>query len=339
MQSGDNYSFRFDVTSWLLAGLALSYILVTHLLPALLAGLLVHELVHLVASRIPLKRLKSSTSKLIAVALLSILVVSGLIATILGMVAFLHSDPGNISALLKKMAEVLEGSRSMLPQWIITHIPADTEELRRAAVNWLREHAAEVQLLGQEASVAIARLLIGMILGALVALHEIRNTEEMRPLSAALIERTARLASAFRRIVFAQVRIAALNTLLTWIYLVVVLPLLGVHLPLVKTMIALTFVFGLLPVVGNLLSNTIIVVVSLSFSLKIAFASLLFLVAIHKLEYVLNARIVGTQIHAHAWEILLAMLTLEAVFGIAGVVAAPIYYAYLKDELSARRLV
>jgi predicted PurR-regulated permease PerM len=54
---------------------------------------------------------------------------------------------------------------------------------------------------------------------------------------------------------------------------------------------------------------------------------------IHKLEYFLNARIVGSQIQAKAWELLLAMLVMEAAFGIAGVAAAPIYYAYLKDEL------
>ncbi len=30
------------------------------------------------------------------------------------------------------------------------------------------------------------------------------------------------------------------------------------------------------------------------------------------------------------------MLLMEAVFGIAGLIAAPIYYAYLKDELTAK---
>jgi len=93
---------------------------------------------------------------------------------------------------------------------------------------------------------------------------------------------------------------------------------------------------GLLPVVGNLVSNTIIVVVSLSVSLSVAIASLVFLVIIHKLEYFLNAHIVGTQIHARAWELLLVMLVMEAAFGIVGVIAAPIYYAYLKDELGSR---
>ncbi|MEO7744311.1 MAG: hypothetical protein ABIR98_15345, partial [Usitatibacter sp.] len=59
----------------------------------------------------------------------------------------------------------------------------------------------------------------------------------------------------------------------------------------------------------------------------------------HKLEYFLNARIVGTQIRAKSWELLLAMLVMESAFGLTGLVAAPIYYAYLKDELAARGVI
>jgi predicted PurR-regulated permease PerM len=33
------------------------------------------------------------------------------------------------------------------------------------------------------------------------------------------------------------------------------------------------------------------------------------------------------------------MLVMDAVFGIPGVIAAPIYYAYLKNELSAKTLI
>jgi predicted PurR-regulated permease PerM len=149
----------------------------------------------------------------------------------------------------------------------------------------------------------------------------------------------ALVAYAFRRIVFAQVRISGLNTILTAIYLLLVLPAFGIHLPLVKTLIAVTFCAGLLPVLGNLISNTVILVVSLSSSLYAAIGSLVFLVLIHKLEYFVNARIIGAKIRARAWELLLAMLVMDAAFGIPGVIAAPIYYAYLKDELAARRLI
>jgi predicted PurR-regulated permease PerM len=83
----------------------------------------------------------------------------------------------------------------------------------------------------------------------------------------------------------------------------------------------------------------VIVVISLSYSIGVAIGSLIFLIVIHKLEYFLNARIVGRRIEARAWELLLAMLAMEAAFGISGVIAAPIYYAYLKDELADRGLV
>ena len=144
----------------------------------------------------------------------------------------------------------------------------------------------------------------------------------------------ARLAQAFRRVVFAQFQISALNTLLTGIYLVVVLPQLGIHLPFAKTLIVITFVAGLLPILGNLISNTIIFTVSLSQGIWVAVGSLAYLVVIHKLEYFLNARIIGGQIRARAWELLIVMLIMEAAFGIAGLIAAPIYYAYLKEELT-----
>ena len=111
------------------------------------------------------------------------------------------------------------------------------------------------------------------------------------------------------------------------------------HLPLTKTMIAITFIAGLLPIIGNLTSNTIVVIVSLAHSPTVAVASLAFLVVIHKLEYFLNAKIIGGQIESRAWELLLAMLIMEAAFGLPGVIAAPIFYAYLKRELYMLRLI
>jgi predicted PurR-regulated permease PerM len=98
-------------------------------------------------------------------------------------------------------------------------------------------------------------------------------------------------------------------------------------------------VAGLLPVIGNLISNSVIVIVGLSHSLSIAAASLLYLVVIHKLEYFLNAKIIGSHINARAWELLAAMLTMEALFGLPGVVAAPVFYAYVKKELANQGLV
>jgi predicted PurR-regulated permease PerM len=329
---------RHDIAAWLLAGIALVLVLTLHLLPALLAGLLVYELVHMLAPTMQ-KRLSGERAKVVAVAFLSAVVVGAVTVAVLATLAFFRSDAGSLPALLQRMAEIIDGSRATLPPSLAQHLPDNAEDLKAAIVAWLRAHSGEVQLVGKEAGRTFIHILIGLAIGAMVALHEARPIHDYRPLARALVERAARLGTAFRRIVFAQVRISALNTAITAAYLMIVLPLFGIDLPLRKTLIGVTFVAGLLPVIGNLISNTVMVIVSLAHSLAVAVASLAFLVVIHKLEYFFNARIVGSQIHARAWELLLAMLVMESAFGVIGVVAAPIYYAYLKDELASRGLV
>lgn len=330
---------RYEIAAWVLTGIALCLVLALHLLPALLAGLLVYELVHILAPRLRIWRMNHEWSKVAAITVLTAIVIVLITLIIVGIIALLRTDVGSISALLKEMAQIVDGSRRTLPPWLVENLPANADELGQAAVQWLRDHARELRGFGTDAGRAFAHIIIGMIIGAFISLSEARPISDVGPLAQALLERTARVGTAFRRIVFAQVRISALNTSLTAIYLTIVLPLFGVHLPLTKTMIAITFVVGLLPVIGNLISNSVIVIVSLSHSLYVALGSLAFLVVIHKLEYFVNARIVGGQIRARAWELLLAMLLMEAAFGIAGVVAAPIYYAYLKDELKSRGLI
>ncbi|HEX2757919.1 MAG TPA: AI-2E family transporter, partial [Thermoanaerobaculia bacterium] len=126
---------------------------------------------------------------------------------------------------------------------------------------------------------------------------------------------------------------------LTALYLLVALRLFGVRVPLAGTLVALTFVCGLLPVIGNLVSNAFVVLLSFGVSPWAALASVVFLVVIHKLEYFLNAKIVGARIGAAVWETLLAMILLDAVFGVPGLILAPVIYAWVKAELVERGLV
>ena len=336
----DHHSARsYDIAAWLLVGGALFLVLQLHLLPALLAGLLVYELVHILAPRLKVVRIRQEQGRLAAVAILALGVVLLLTLAVVGIITFFRSEAGSLPTLLQKMADIIDSWRTVLPVGVVEQLPEDVDDLRETAVAWLRAHAGGLQHAGAEAGRTLAHILIGLGIGALVSLHDVQPPETLGPLARALQERVSRLGEAFRRVVFAQVRISAVNTMLTGLYLGVALPLLGVRLPLAKTMIAVTFFVGLLPVVGNLVSNTIIMVLSLSVSLSVAVASLVFLVVIHKLEYFLNAHMVGTQVHAHAWELLLAIVAMEAAFGIPGVIAAPVYYAYLKDELVSRKLV
>ncbi|EKT4451200.1 hypothetical protein I5S84_03325 [Pseudomonas putida] len=319
-----------------MAGLLLA--LPLKLLPSLLAGLLVFELVNMLTPRLqPL--LAGQRARWLAVALLGTLVVITLTLLIAGAFSFLLHEAENPGASLDKFMALVERARGQLPPFIEGYLPASAAEFKVAIGDWIKSHLSDLQLVGKGMAHMFVTLLIGMILGAIIALQRIPDVSRRKPLAAALFERLNLLVKAFRNIVFAQIKISLLNTAFTGIFLAVVMPLFGVHLPLTKTLIVLTFLLGLLPVIGNLMSNTLITIVGLSLSIWVAAAALGYLIVIHKVEYFLNARIVGGQISAKAWELLLAMLVFEAAFGLPGVVAGPIYYAYLKSELKREELV
>jgi predicted PurR-regulated permease PerM len=328
-----------DIASYILAGLALLVVLMKGLLVALLSGLLVYSLVHMIAPRFG-RRLSNRRARIIAIAGLGILIVAVLSAAIWGAIVFFQSDAGSLHRLMRRMADILETSRDQVPVWMKNHVPENVDQLRIMASDWLRAHAIEAKSVGEQAGRVTLHLLLGMIIGAMVALHD--TTDEphlLRPLAVALRERLLHLHDAFQRIVFAQMQIAGINAALMALYLLVVLPLVGVSLPLSKSLIVITFLVGMIPVAGNLISNSILVVVALSVSLQVAGMSLIFMMVVHKLEYFLNARIVGARIHARPWELLVAILVMETMFGVPGLVAAPVFYAYVKKELIDRDLI
>lgn len=331
---------RYDYATWAVATAALLLVLYLKLLPALIAGLLVYVLVNLLTPLLRRKRwLWGEGPRLVAVSIIAAVVIT--LIGVIGVYAagMLRGSQDSIPALITRMAEIIEQSRNQLPGWVSDYVPADADELRRSIVGWLREHAAVFQTAGTGLGRAFAHILIGMVVGGLLSLETAVPAESRGPLASALAKRSYRLSVAFRRVVFAQVWISALNTMFTALYLALALPLFGVDLPFTKTLIAVTFIAGLLPILGNLISNTVIFIVSFSQSPVVALVSLAYLIIIHKLEYFLNARIIGSHIRARAWEMLLAMLVMEAAFGIPGLIAAPIYYAYIKNELREKGLI
>ena len=325
--------------SYLLAAAALIAVILLRLLPALLAALLVYELVRAMTPLLG-RRISGDRARVVVVTVLGAVVVGLLIGLIFAIISFFRSELGNPELLWRdQLMPLVAKARQQLPAVLVDNLPDSVEDLRVGVVELMHKHAGTLQVAGRDAARIFVHIIIGLVLGAIVALSRTRAAHEVGPLAATLSLRCERLALAFHNIVFAQVKISLINTAFTAIFLLVVLPLMGIHVPLSKTLVLITFIVGLLPVVGNLLSNTAVTIAALSVSLGVGIAALIFLILIHKLEYFLNARIVGTQIHARAWELLIAMLVLEAAFGLAGVVAAPIYYAYLKSELEARQLI
>ena len=97
--------------------------------------------------------------------------------------------------------------------------------------------------------------------------------------------------------------------------------------------------FGLLPILGNLMSNTLIVSVGFTLSPNTALASLIFLVVIHKLEYFLNSKIIGHRIQNPMWLTLLGLVLGERLMGVPGMILAPVVFHYIKVEASQTRVV
>ena len=331
----------YDRVAWILGGGALLFIFLFHLVPGLVAGLLVHLVLQRLEARLAGPRLSRGWAKLVAASCVGALAVVLVSALVLALISLVHGRGGGLPDLFGKLAQALDETSL----WLEAHgIPAllpdlggDTAQLKEALADWLRTHGEMLRRTGGDVGRAVLHVAVGMAVGVLVFFRH--PAGPAGPLTRALGARVRRFADAFDTVLLAQVKISAINTGLTALYLLVGLRLLGVRLPLAGTLVAVTFLAGLLPVVGNLVSNTVIVLISLGVSGWVAAASLVFLVVVHKLEYAVNARIVGDQIHASAAEILVTLFAFEAAFGLPGVVLAPIVYADVKAELRERGLV
>ncbi len=322
--------------SYILAIFAVPLILYFHLLPAVIAGLAVHVLTVKLAKKVPVHW--SGMAHEVALGVIAVGVAAGLFGCGFGLWSFFHGHHG-MAPLLTAVAETLEHLKRTLPADLAISLPDTVEELQSRLAGLMREHGRHLSAVGMEGVMTFAHVLLGMVVGGMTALHSFEGAEDWPPLAAALHARLKVLAESFEKVVFAQIKISCLNTILTAVYLAVVLPLCGIRLPMVTVLILFTFVTGMLPVVGNLVSNAVIVVISLGVSPGVGGASALFLVLVHKLEYFTNARIVGSEVHARAWELLCAMLVMDAIFGLGGMIAAPIVYAWLKAELNVLKLV
>jgi predicted PurR-regulated permease PerM len=317
--------------SLLAAALALVLVLWLHLLPALFAGLGGFVLYRWGRS---LSRAYTDSWKsqpLTAFMVLVMLLLLGF-ALFEGFELLLSASSGGLPKLLQLLADTLDRIRETAPDWLAEKLPESAAAMQEAISTWLRSHAGQVQHWGRNALHLLLELIVGLVIGLMA------GTSTPGPLPPAHVirlahERARQLAIAFSDVVAAQLRISAINTALTGVYLLLILPALGYQVPMGKTLVAFTFFASLLPIVGNLLSNAAITLAAFTVSPMLGAASLGFLVVIHKLEYFLNARIIGTRIRVPAYALLSAMLVLEAAFGMQGLVAAPVYAAWITREL------
>lgn len=213
----------------------------------------------------------------------------------------------------------------------------DYASLKAVAMVEAKEGMAEVGRHVRNAAMEFAQLLIGLVVAVSLYLNA-RWGAENDPQSAqdslyATVVRELSLRGltfyrSFARVIGAQILISVINTALTSVFLV------WNGYPYATVLIMFTFVCGLLPIIGNIISNTLIVGVAFTVSPQAALVALIFLVVIHKLEYFLNSKIIGSRIKNPMWLTLIAIVLGERLMGISGMILAPVVLHYIKVEAS-----
>ena len=132
----------------------------------------------------------------------------------------------------------------------------------------------------------------------------------------------------FKRVMGGQIIISAINTVISAV------AIFALQLPRPFLLISLVFFFGLFPVIGNVVSNTILTATALvSIGWVAAVICLGLLVGIHKLEYFLNSKIIGEIVHLPMVVTLAAIVIAEVLLGILGLILAIPLVLALRYEL------
>ena len=204
----------------------------------------------------------------------------------------------------------------------------------KSQVHYLADIARFARGAGTQAVLALAgcAVAIGLFLHPKFALDPVGPPARDSLYSACCVEIERRFLTLYRSFVTvmgAQVVIATINAGLTAVFVA------AFRLPHPVVVVGVTLLCGLLPVVGNLVSNTIVVGVSFTVSPRMALVGLVYLVLIHKLEYLLNSKIVGWRIRNPFWLTLVALIVGERLLGVPGIILAPVVLNYIKLETSA----
>lgn len=328
---------KIKLSSFIAISALISMVLILHMAPTLLIGMLIYLLAKRLGDKLSFK-MPEKAARLLAAVLITAVII-GVLTTAGILLSKTIGNEQNLAGLAAKLGESVNDIRNDLPPTLLSYLPDSLLSLNGSVSDLIKEHTRELGGAGKEGLHTFAHILIATVAALLLSVDSFSTLAKAQPFAKAMRERIQLFGKAFENIVFAQIKISAINTLLTGIFLLIVLPHFDINLPYNKTLVVVTFFAGLLPVIGNLISNTIITVISIGVSFKVAIAALVFLVGVHKLEYFINAKIVGSKIHAAAWELLLALLVMETLFGITGLLIAPILYAYIKSELLLAKLI
>ena len=207
----------------------------------------------------------------------------------------------------------------------------DVQSLKDVALDTVREMLGYLGNFAKIATKEFVMLVVGIVISIGIFLHRepeetVAGVDLYTYSYSMVVSRFTAFYRSFETVMGAQLVISLVNTIATSAFV------LASSLPYAGVVIPMTFICGLLPIIGNIISNALIVGIALGISSKMAGWALVFLVVIHKLEYLLNSKIVGSRIRHPMWLTLIALILGECLMGLSGIILAPVILNFLKVE-------
>ncbi|MBV8465946.1 MAG: hypothetical protein JO218_08370 [Burkholderiales bacterium] len=321
-------ALAFMTAIWLVA-------LLFHSSSALLAGLAGFGLTRWLSNMAPMKRLPNRVVVIAFALAAAPFIVVKVVSSVFG-----HNLSGimdETAGLWHKLLDETFALRQGLPDAIKPWVPDSQDEVQHRLVGLVSSRSAQLMEAGRLGFGILMHTIFGWLLG--IAAAASHSAPVPGPLLRAWYRRWEGMAAVFGRVARGQIWVALANTLFTTLFLLVIAPTAGWAFPFRSSLILITFLASLIPVAGNLVSNSLLLLVGLGVSLGAGIAAMVFMVVVHKMEYLVSARVVGNANHVAAWELIAAMLSAELMFGPIGLITATVLYPYLKQELRAAGLV
>lgn len=310
--------------SYLLFGLLAAGVIVLRMGQVALAGLFSYMILDLGYRRL-VRRLPETPSRWLSLA--AFIVIAALVSWLIW--AFVRMAllrlPEILASMLPRVQELAAARGLELPF-------ENLHELRAAIIEALKDNFESVT----HASGLLTRGFFQLVVGVFVAVLCFMSGRA-EPSRATLFDAIRRefddrmdvFMDGFEKVFGAQVLISFINTGVTAIFII------AVGVPFVHFLTLATFLFGVIPIVGTVISNTLVVGTALTISTRLAFITFVFLILMHKAQYFLSSQIMGSRTNMPVWQVLLGILVGEALLGVPGMLLAPAILNYVREELQA----
>lgn len=318
------------------------FMMVTKIGPGLIAGLAIFSMTRFVKRLLDklcirkASRLKSKTIRWV-LRVLPVGLTTLIVASLILLLAFGFSNAVRfiVQTLITQGPQLLDEAianlvtvTASLPENIRSQVPVNSEDFFDLIRRSFGDGLGYVRNFGGASFYIFLQLLFATILGVTAGL--MRTSKDPKPLAAAWASTMERYVRCFTLLMGAQVYVSIWNTFCTAVFVYGILPFFDVVLPFRELLLLFTAVASLIPAAGNVMANTLIVILTVRYGMFVAAGSVLYLFVIHKVEYFINGYIIGSNVRASVPEMLIAIILGETAFGLPGLITAPVTYAFLK---------